>query len=144
MKNANKVGEIMSFSLEFPKFCGENTFAVEDASSSARIWEGGVDIGCDKENEFLDRKQIQHITTEHPIPGGFSIHADPVITSYEGTFRFVYEAEDIRKEWNYQVFERIPLHLDQAAHIRIAIYALGYIVFTLYVYKDDLSKRLRK
>ena len=143
-KNVYKTGEMISFSLEFPSFCGEHIFAVEDVNSGSRIWEGGIDIGCDREDEFIDRKQMKLITTEHPKPGGTNLHADPVITSYEGTFRFVYEVEEIRKNWTYQVFEKIPLHLDTDAHIRLAILAAFYIAVPLYAYRAELSKRFKK
>lgn len=144
LKNVYKKGETMNFSLEFPMFCGQNTFAVEDKNSGTRIWEWTINIGCQKEDEFIDRKQLQHITTEPATPGGTDTHADPVITSYEGSFRFVYEADKIQKEWSYQVFEKIPLHLDTAAHIRLAILVIFYIVFPLYLYKEELSNRFRK
>ena len=143
-KNVYKTNEIMNFSLEFPSFCGEHIFAVEDVSSGSRIWERVKDIGCDREDEFIDRKQMMHITTESPRPGGANFHADPVITSYEGTFRFVYEVEEIRKDWTYQVFEKIPLHLDTDAHIRLAILAAFYIAVPLYAYGTELLKRFRK
>jgi len=144
LKNAYKVGEIMTFEIEFPMFCGENIFAVEDVSSGTRIWEGGIDIGCDRENEFIDRKQMKLFTTERPRPGGATFHTDPVITSYEGTFRFVYEGEDIRKEWTYQVFEKLPLNLDTEAHMRLVILVAFYIVFPLVLYKEELMKKFRK
>ena len=143
-KNVYKKGEIMNFSLEFPSFCGEHIFAVEDVSSGSRIWEWKMDIGCDREDEFIDRNQMKHITTEHARPGGTDLHADPAITSYEGTFRFVYQVEEIRKDWTYQVFEKIPLHLDTDAHIRLAILAAFYIAVPLYAYRTELLKRFRK
>jgi len=144
LKNVYKIGEIMDFSLEYPSFCGENKFAVEDVNSNKRIWEGVVNIGCEPKNNFLDRKELQQFTTERPRPGGLGVYADPIITSYEGTFRFVYEAGDIRKEWTYQVFEKIPLHLDSEALMRLAILVAFYIVFPLVLYKKELVKKFRK
>ena len=143
-KNVYKTNEIMSFSLEFPIFCGKNTFAVEDINSGSRIWERVNDIGCDREDEFIDRKQMMYITTESPRPGGTDLYADPVITNYEGTFRFVYKVEEIRKDWTYQVFEKIPLHLDIDAHMRLAILVAFYIAIPLYAYRVELLKRFRK
>ena len=143
-KNVYKTNEIMNFSLEFSSFCGEHIFAVEDVSSGSRIWEGGIDIGCDREDEFIDRKEMIHITTEHARHGGTNFYADPIITSYKGTFRFVYEVEEIRKDWTYQVFEKIPLHLDTDAHMRLAILTGFYIVVPLYAYRAELLKRFRK
>lgn len=140
LKKLYKVGEIMDFIVSYPSFCGNNLFAVEDIKTDSRIWERVINIGCQQENEFLDRQESKRITTESPKPGGATTHADPVITSYEGEFRLIYESQQIKKIWTYQVFEKIPLHLDSDAHIRLAFLAVFYIILPLYVYKEELSK----
>lgn len=140
LKKTYKVGEIMDFTVNYPSFCGSNLFAVEDIKTDSIIWERTINIGCQQENEFLDRQESKHITTESPKPGGATTHADPVITSYEGEFRLIYESQQIKKIWTYRVFEKIPLHLDTDAHIRLVFLAIFYIVLPLYVYKEELSK----
>ena len=144
LKTIYRINEIMNIEIDFPSFCGKNTFSVEDVESGDRIWERGIDIGCEKQDEFINRTFNQIITTEHARPGGTNITADPIITSREGTFRFVYESTEIRKVWEYQVFERIPPHLDSEAHFRLALLAAFYTAFPLILFREELKQKFRK
>lgn len=143
-KNVYTKGEIIEFSLNFPSFCGEHTFSVEDVNSGDKIWGRSLQINCNEEDEFTNRVFAQHFTTAPPRPGGLEITMDPIISSYDGTFHFVYEANDIRKEWQYQVFEKIPLHLDSNAHLRLALLAAFYAALPLILYREEIKKKFRK
>ncbi|QLH10841.1 hypothetical protein DSQ20_04665 [Nitrosarchaeum sp. AC2] len=143
-KNAYVKGEIMEFYLELPGFCGENKFSVEDVSFGDKIWNRILQRNCNSDDEFSNRMFTQHFTTAPPLPGGTEITVDPVITSYEGTFHFVYEVNDMRKEWQYQVFEKIPLHLDSNAHLRLTLLAAFYAILPLILYKEEIRRKLKK
>lgn len=144
LKDVYKINEIMNFEISFPSICGKNIFAVDDLKSGERIWERTINIGCENQDEFVDRIYTQLITTEHTRPGGTDITADPIITSREGIFRFVYESLEIRKVWEYQVFEKIPLHLDSEGHFRLGLLVAFYIGFPLILYREELRRKFRK